>query len=264
VNEPPRLVAEEACSGVDLRATPLPVPPRPPADPYRLSTAAAMFAQRDGAMQPATLLCDLPDRIIALAAVQGVESGKRKVGGTAWSLPRTATAPSVPPVAIEPSSDGCKQGAPFCGWKTGSPAMPSIDTIPNQRVATSGWVHGADDMCRALPDDTIATCSTATRMAYVEVGCNPTDTAPVQLQLGIHDASLERRYDLDIEVPVARLSGVAETASGTTYDYRFTGSGDLKGAFKTARLAIDLATTTATLEIDGTREPCLAFGIYRR
>jgi hypothetical protein len=119
-------------------------------------------------------------------------------------------------------------------------------------------------MCRALADDTIATCSTATRMAYVEIGCNPTDTAPVQLQLGIHDASLERRYDLDIEVPVARISGTAETATGTTYAYRFTGGGDAKGAFKTARLAIELAAPSATLEIDGTREPCLAFGIYRR
>lgn len=264
MNEPPRLVAEEACTGVDLRATPLPVPPRPPADPYGLSTAAAMFAQRDGAMQPVTFLCDLPDRILALAAVQGVESGKRKVGGMAWSIPRTPTAPSFPPVAIDPASEGCKQGAATCGWKTGSPAMPSIDTIPNQRVATSGWVHGVDDMCRALPDDTIATCSTATRMAYVEVGCNATDTAPVQLQLGIHDVSLERRYDLDIEVPVARLSGTAEIATGSTYAYRFTGSGNLKGGFKTARLAFDLAASSATLEIDGTREPCVAFGIYRR
>lgn len=262
--EPPRLPAEEACSGVDLVATPLPVPPRPAPDPYRWRPAAAAFARDGASMVPVAFVCDLPDGILAIAAEQGVEGGRRKIGGRVWSIARAATAPPIGTLAIDPGSPGCRAGEVTCTWKTSSPAIPAIDTLMNQRVPTSGWVHGADDTCRALPDDAIAFCSTATRMAYVELGCNPTDAPPVALQLGLHDASVERRFDLDVEVPVARLAGAAEQAGGTTYRYRFTGVGDAKGRFKVATLAFDLATTTASLELDGAREDCLAFGLYRR
>ncbi|MDX2093827.1 MAG: hypothetical protein SFX73_38690 [Kofleriaceae bacterium] len=260
-NEPPRLPAVEACAAeVELVATPLPVPARPPADPYALPTAATMVAHSNTGVHAATTICDLPDRILALAAEQGVMNGKRRLGGTIYTIPRTA--PTAAPVAIEASSPGCVAGAPTCVWNTSS--LDTIETIPRQRVSTSGWVHGLEDMCRALPDDTIATCSTANRLAYVELGCQPADAPPVALQLGIHDASLERRYDLDVEVPIARLYGAAETASEPTFVYRFTGPGDAQGHFRVAALSFDLGAKTAVLELDGVREPCLAYGLYRR
>jgi hypothetical protein len=262
--EPPRLPAEEACTGVDLVATPLPVPPRPAPDPYRYRPVAAVFAKDGATMSSVAFVCDLPDHVLAIAAEQGVEGGRRKIGGRVWSIARSATAPPIGTLAIDPSSSGCRTGEVTCTWKTSSPAIPAIDTLPNQRVPTSGWVHGAEDMCRALPDDTIAFCSTATRMAYVELGCNAADAPPVALELGIHDASVERRFDLDVEVPVARLRGAAEQAGGTSYRYAFRGAGDAQGSYKTATLAIDLATNAASLELDGAREDCLAFGIYRR
>lgn len=263
-NEPPRLPAEEACANPVEITGALPVPARPPADPYRIQTAALIGFRDSAGFHATTFVCDLADRILAIAAQQGVDSGKRTIGGTVWTIPRVATAPAIPPVAIEPSSPGCVKGEPMCTWKTASPAMPSIDTIPNQWVATSGWVHGLEDMCRAVPDDTIATCSTATRMAYVELGCQQRAAPPVALSLGIHDASLDRRYDLDIEVPVARLTGAATIASDTTYSYRFTGPGDAKGAHKSATLTFDLAGPSAELELDGKREPCIAFALYRQ
>ncbi|MBA3453992.1 MAG: hypothetical protein H0T42_12930 [Deltaproteobacteria bacterium] len=266
VNEPPRLAAEEACTGVDVRSR-IPVPQRPAADPYALQIAASMFAQRDGVMRPATMVCDLADRILALAATQGVEGGKRRLGGTAWVLPRVATAPSISGIAIEATSTGCVPGTPTCTWKLASPAMPSIDTVPNQWVATGGWVHGIDDMCRAVPDDTIAFCSTPTRMAYVELGCTTDAAGPVQLQLGIHDVSLDRRYDLDVEVPVARLHGTVDAQSTETrWQYRFTNTVATNGPYRSAVVSFDLGASppSAALVIDGAREACVAFGIYRR
>ncbi len=266
VNEPPRLAAEEACSGVDVGAR-LPVPARPAADPYALPTVAAMFALRDGTMTPVTTVCDLADRIVVLAATQGVEGGKRKLGGTAWVIPRLATAPSIPTIAIEATSTGCVTGTPTCAWKLASPAMPSIDTVPSQWVSTGGWVHGIDDMCRAVPDDTIAFCSTATRMAYIELGCTTDAAGPVQLQLGLHDASLDRRYDLDVEVPVARLHGAVDPQStDRRWTYRFTNSEPTNGTYRSASVAIDLGATppNAELVVDGSREACIAFGLYRR
>lgn len=273
-NEPPRLPAVEVCTtGVDLAATPLPVPARPPLDPYALPVAAAMVVHDGTAARTATTICDLPDRIVALAAEQGVVSGKRRLGGTVYSIARNAsptppsTSSSTPTpratiAAIDGSSTGCIAGAATCAWKTTSPEVGTLETIPGQWVSTSGWVHGLDDMCRALPDDTIATCSTANRLAYVELGCQPADAPPVALQLGVHDASLDRRYDLDVEVPVARLHGAAETTTESTFVYRFTG--DAKGRYKSAALAFDLAAKSAVLELDGAREPCLAWGLYRR
>jgi len=266
VNEPPRLAGEEACQSVDVTAR-IPVPARPPVDPYALPTAAAMFALRAGVMTPTTMVCDLPDRILALAATQGVEGGKRKLGGTAWLIPRLATAPSIAAIAIEPTSTGCVPGTPTCTWKLASPAMTSIETVPSQWITTGGWVHGIDDMCRAVPDDTIAFCSTATRMAYVELGCTPHDQAPVSLQLGIHDASLERRYDFDVEVPVARLHGtVGADSGGARWSYTFANGDKTNGPYRTGTLSIDLGATPASAELvlDGTREPCIAFGLYRR
>lgn len=264
-NEPPRLPAVESCAvDVDLVQTPLPVPARPPADPYGLPTAATLVARTSAGVKTATTICDLPDRILAVAAEQGVMSGKRRLGGTVYTIPRTATAPRIPPAAIDASSPGCVPGTSTCAWKTASPALGTIETIPGQRVSTSGWVHGLDDLCRALADDTIATCSTANRLAYVELGCQPADAPPVDLHLGLHDASLERRYDLDIEVPVARLYGAAETARDPEFVYRFQGPGDAQGRYKQATLSFDLAAKTAVLTLDGVPEPCLAFGLYRR
>jgi hypothetical protein len=267
VNEPPRLAAEEPCTGVEV-ASRIPVPARPPADPYALPTAAAMFALRDRVMTPVTMVCDLPDRILALAATQGVEGGKRKLGGTAWVVPRVATAPSIAAIAIESTSTGCVPGTPTCTWKLASPAMPSVDTVPSQWVTTGGWVHGLDDMCRAVPDDTIAFCSTATRMAYVELGCTAELAAPVQLQLGIHDASLDRRYDFDVEIPVARLHGAVDpVSSGARWIYRFANAEATNGPYRTGAMSIDLGGASgpsAELVLDGAREACIAFGLYRR
>ncbi len=264
VNEPPPLPAEESCTGIDVAGR-LPVPGRPPADPYALSTAAAMFATRGQVAAPVTMVCDLPDRIVALAATQGVEGGVRKLGGTAWVIARVATAPNIAAIAIKASSAGCKPGTPTCVWELESPAMPSIDTLPGQWLTTGGWVHGLDDMCRAVPDDAIAFCSTGTRMAYVELGCTPHEQAPVALQLGLHDASLERRYGLDVEVPVARLHGAVEPGSeGARWSYRFERTAAENGPYKTAVLTIDLGAPSAELVVDGAREACIAFGLYRR
>ena len=255
---PPRLAAEEACTGVDLVATPLPVPPRGAPDPSRWSPTGILYAREGGAMVRVTHVCDLPTHVLAIAAEQSVESGRRKIGGRAWSLGRGATAPAIPAMTIDPDSPGCRQGEITCRWQTSSPAVSGIDTLASQRVPTSGWVHGADDMCRALPDDAIAFCSTATRMAYVELGCNATDAPPVALQLGIHDTSLPRAFDLDVEVPVARLHGAADAADGDSFRYTFRGDG------RTATLAIELTTPRATLTVDGVAEDCVAFGIDRR
>ena len=274
--EPPRLVAESACEGaIAIPAegvAALPVPPRGAIDPYALPTAAWLGFVDGGGFHRATHVCDLPDRILVVAAEQGVRGGKRQVGGTVWTLPRTDAAPRVPPQAINPASPGCRQGAPTCTWRTSSPALTSLDTIPDQRVSTSGWVHGADDLCRALPDDTIATCSTARRLAYVEVGCPTSTDRPVALELGLHDATLDRRFEQDVEVPVGRLVGAAEVANGTTYRYRFAAPDDAGAAGpagrasgpRTAVLAFDLAAARATLTLDGIDEPCLAFGLHRR
>ncbi len=262
VNEPPRLDAVEACT--QQAPAVLPVPPRPPGDPYRISPWALMgFRDREG-FHAATFLCDLPSRVLVLAAEQGIENGKRKTGGTAWSLPRPGSVGAAVPVPILASSKGCIEGEVTCTWATGSVDEPSIDQLKGpQWVATSGWVHGVEDMCRALPDDTIAVCSTASRLAYVELGCSEPG-GPVKLQLGLHDETLERAYDLDVENPVARLYGQADPPRGDTWSYRFTGAGDAKGKLKAATLSIDVAGKSAHLELDGAREACIAFGLYRR
>jgi len=261
---PPRIDAVESCSAPAPATSVLPVPVRPPADPYRISPWALMgFRDREG-FHPATLLCDLPSRVLVVAAEQTVSGGKRVTGGTAWSIPRgAATGRAAVPVPILASSPGCLEGQMTCTWATGSVDEPTIDQLKGpQWVATSGWVHGVEDMCRALPDDTIAVCSTANRLAYVELGCQ--DGQGVKLQLGLHDESLERHYDLDVENPVARLYGTADAPSGDTFTYRFTGAGDAKGHYKSASLTIDVAGKTGRLDLDGAREDCLAFGIYRR
>lgn len=260
VNEPSRLDAVEACT----QAAPgvLPVPPRPAVDPYRISPWALMGFRDRAGFHPATFLCDLPSRVLVLAAEQGIENGKRKTGGTAWSLARPGGAAREVPILA--SSKGCVDGEVTCRWATGSVDEPSIDQLKGpQWVATSGWVHGVEDMCRALPDDTIAVCSTANRLAYIELGCSDPG-GPVQLQLGLHDESLERHYDLDVENPVARLYGQADPLRGDTWSYRFAGAGDANGHYKSATLSIDVAGKSAHLELDGAREDCIAFGLYRR
>jgi len=256
----PRLAAVEECKGVHPAESVLPVPLRPAADPYRLSPLATIgFRDREG-YHPATFLCDLPSRILMLAAEQGVDGGKRVIGGTAWSIARPDGASrAAKPVPILGNSKGCIDGQVSCTWVTGSVDEPTIDQIRGpQRVATSGWVHGVEDMCRALPDDTIAVCSTAKRMAYVELGCQAQAGDPAKLQLGLHDESLPRDYDLDVEIPVARLYGQADPPAGDRWTYRFAGEG------RTAVLTFDLAAHTAKLELDGAREDCIAFGLYRR
>ena len=45
---------------------------------------------------------------------------------------------------------------------------------------------------------------------------------------------------------------------GDRYTYRF------RGAKQTASLVIDTAVKTGWLELDGVREDCMAFGLYRR
>lgn len=259
---PPRIDAVEACTSPAPPTDQLPVPVRPPADPYQISPSALMgFSDGDG-FHPATLLCDLPDRVIVLGAKQTVSGGRRVVGGTAWTLPRSG--PPLAPAPITASSPGCVDGQVMCTWATTAPEMTSIEQVRGpQWVATSGWVHGMEDMCRALPDDTIAVCSTRNRLAYVELGCQDGE-GPVKLQLGLHDESLERHYDLDVENPVARLYGAADRVSGDTYTYRFTGAGDAKGRYKAASLTIDTAGKAARLDLDGNREDCLAFGLFRR
>ncbi|MBL0213080.1 MAG: hypothetical protein IPQ07_04300 [Myxococcales bacterium] len=250
----------EACTAGAPPTSALPVPVRPAIDPYRISPLALIgFRDREG-FHPATFLCDLPTRVIVLAAEQTVSGGKRVVGGTAWSLARPGDASrAAVPVPILASSKGCLEGEVTCTWDTGSVDEPSIDQLKGpQWVATSGWVHGVEDMCRALPDDTIAVCSTAKRMAYVEVGCQDKPSNAIALQLGLHDESLPRNYDLDVENPVARLYGEAVPGGGDRYTYRF------RGAKQTASLVIDTAAKTGWLELDGVREDCMAFGLYRR
>lgn len=262
---PPRIDAVEACETAPPATSALPVPIRPPADPYRISPWALMgFRDREG-FHAATLLCDLPSRVLVVAAEQTVSGGKRVTGGTAWSISRAGEpGRAALPVPILASSPGCLEGQVTCTWATGSVDEPTIDQLKGpQWVATSGWVHGVEDMCRALPDDTIAVCSTTKRLAYVEVGCQD-GQGDIDLQLGLHDESLERHYDLDVENPVARLYGAAAPASGETYTYRFTGAGDAKGRYKAASLTVDVVGKTAALELDGAREDCLAFGLFRR
>lgn len=260
--EPPRIDAVESCSTPAPPIELLPVPVRPPANPYQLSPWALMGFSDQAGFHPATLLCDLPGQVVVVAASQTVSGGKRLTGGTVWTLPRSG--PAIPPATIRPSSPGCLEGKVTCAWETTAPAMTSIEQLRGpQWVATSGWIHGIEDMCRALPDDTIAVCSTASRLAYVEVGCQD-GQGGIDLQLGLHDESLERHYDLDVENPVARLYGQADPPAGETYTYRFTGAGDAKGQFRAASLTIDTAGKTAWLDLDGKREDCLAFGLFRR
>ena len=264
---PPRIDAVESCASPAPATSLLPVPVRPPADPYRISPWALMgFCDREG-FHPATLLCELPSRVLVVAAEQTVSGGKRVVGGTAWSIARAGDPNRAAlPVPILASSPGCLDGKVTCTWATGSVDEPTIDQLKGpQWVATSGWVHGVEDMCRALPDDTIAVCSTTNRLAYVEVGCQDGQQGSgVKLQLGLHDESLERHYDLDVENPVARLYGTADAPSGDAFTYRFAGAGDAKGRYKSASLTVDAAGKTARLELDGTREDCIAFGLFRR
>lgn len=261
VTEPPRLAAEESCAST----TPAPtLPARPPADPYRLSHAAEMMMTVDGGPRTLTFLCDLPDLILGVGATQTVDGGKRVVGGVVYAHPRADARALPPTIGIEASSAGCKQGELACTFDTRS-ALGAIDMLREQRIHTSGWVHGFDDMCRALPDDTIAVCSTQTRMAYVELGCDG------ELHLGIHDAELARAFDLDVESPVLRLRGALDPASpdATAWTFRFRGDARSVAAPTTrppaaAELAIDLAGKRATLTVDGAAEPCIAWAIDRR
>lgn len=263
VAEPPRIDAVESCASPAPPRESLPVPVRPAADPYQLSPWALMGFTDGQGFHPATLLCDLPSRVVMVGAKQTVSGGKRLVGGTVWTLPRQGAA--VPAVAIAPTSPGCLEGKLTCAWETASPEMTSIEQLKGpQWVATSGWIHGMEDMCRALPDDTIAVCSTASRLAYVEVGCQDGQGGAVALQLGLHDESLERHYDLDVENPVARLYGAADPIAGDTFTYRFTGAGDAKGHYKAASVTIDVAGKRGWLDLDGKREDCLGFGLFRR
>lgn len=261
-----------------MTPTPLPIlPARIAADPYRLSHPSEMVMTVDGLNMASTFLCDLPDQILGIAATQTVDGGKRVVGGTIYAHPRTATARALPRrIDIVPSSPGCKQGELACTFATASPAIATIEMLREQWVNTSGWIHGLDDMCRALPDDTIAVCSTQTRMAYVELGCEGA------LQLGIHDASLERTFGLDVEAPVVRMRGTLDPASpdAPTWTFRFTGDETSTAAPTTktpgsATLVMNVtppgaqidkggAGLGATLTIDGAAEPCIAWAIYRR
>ena len=86
----------------------------------------------------------------------------------------------------------------------------------------------------------------------------------VKLQMGLHDESLERHYDLDVENPVARLYGAAAPARGDALIYEFTGAGDAKGHAKTATLMVDVRAMTASLTLDGVNELCMTWGIFRR
>ncbi len=256
VTEPPRLAAEVGCA----TPTSLPaLPPRPADDPFRLTHAAAMEMDVGTAREPLTFLCDVPDQILGIAATQTVDGGKRVVGGTVYVHPRTATARALPSrLAIAPSSAGCKQGELTCSFDTDA---GRIEMLREQWVHTSGWIHGVDDMCRALPDDTIAVCSTATRMAYVELGCEG------ELHLGIHDASLDRRFDLDVESPMIRMRGSLANDT-TTWTFRFTSdatsvAAPTMKAPATAALVVNVASG-ARLELDGASEPCIAWAIDRR
>jgi hypothetical protein len=270
VTEPPRLAAEESCASPPTMPA---LPARTPIDPFRLTHPAQMIVTADGANVPVTFLCDLPDQILGIGATQTVDGGKRVVGGTVYAHPRVATARAIPKrMSIAASSPGCKQGELSCVFET---EVGKIEMLRDQWVNTSGWVHGIDDMCRALPDDTIAVCSTATRMAYVELGCDG------QLHMGIHDASLERTFDLDVETPVIRMRGSIDHAAPDSASWKFRFTSDAKSvaapttkAPANAELAIEVTPPGvqidkggqlgAQLVLDGAMEPCIAWAIYRR
>lgn len=262
VTEPPRLAAEDSCA----TTTPLPPLPTPPvADPFRLTHAAAMMMTVDGGPRTITFLCDLPDAILGIGATQTVDGGKRVVGGTVYVQPRAGARYLPARIGIEATSPGCKQGELACAFETAAPEAGKVEMLREQWIHTSGWVHGLDDMCRALPDDTIAVCSTQTRMAYVELGCDG------ELQLGIHDASLARVFDLDVEAPVMRLRGSLDPARPDATQWTFRFRSDTKSvaapttkAPGSAELSYDLAAKQARLVTDGTSEPCVAWAIYRR
>ena len=254
VGEPVRLPAEESCPDAAARALP-PLPARPAADPYQLARAELLIASTPQP-RPITFLCDLPDRVLAIGATQTVQGGRRVVGGSIAQLARTSA--PVADVPILPSSAGCRPDQPLCELATESAEFPRLSLLRDQWIHTGGWVSGREDMCRALPDDTIAVCSTRTRMAYVELGCAG------QLQLGIHDTTLPRVFDLDVEVPNARLTGqVVPDAGAMRWAAAFT-SGD--GPVKAARLELDLdpGAERGRLIVDGAAEPCFVFGVYRR
>ncbi|MGE0402467.1 MAG: hypothetical protein AB7T06_37545 [Kofleriaceae bacterium] len=273
VTEPPRLVAEESCTA----PTAMPVlPARLLADPYRLSHPAEMSMLVGGAQVPVSFLCDLPDQILGLEVTQTVDSGRRIVSGAIHAVPRVASARALPPVIdIAPSSPGCRQGELACELRTASPAITKIEMLREQWIHTSGWVHGMDDICRALPDDTIAVCSTKTRMAYVELGCDG------ELHLGLHDASLARTFDLDVEAPNARMRGALEPASRDAAVWTFRFAGDARSTASPATkppasATLEMRVTPpgvqtdkggaghgATLTVDGASEPCIAWAIYR-
>lgn len=220
----------------------------------------------DGNETPVMFLCDLPDQILGIGATQTVDGGKRVVGGTVYAHPRSATARALPKaMAIAASSPGCKQGELACAFDT---EAGKIEMLREQWVNTSGWVHGLDDMCRALPDDTIAVCSTATRMAYVELGCD------ARVHLGIHDTSLERKFDLDVESPVIRMHGTAGSMP-TTWKFDFTSDEHSVASPATTKAPKHVTLTMnappdrptvleAALSIDGVAEPCIAAALYTK
>ncbi len=253
---PPRLAAEAACAS-DVPRIAVALPARTARDPFRLMPEAHMFARVGTYMQPVLSVCDLPEHVLAIGAEQTVDGGKRRIGGAVWSIARGPLAPPVGSVPIDASSTGCVAGAMHCKWRTSSPSITEIETIAKQRLPTSGWVHGLDDLCRALPDDAIAFCSTATRMAYVEHGCG-------DLHVGVHDRSLPRAFDLDVEVPVVRIVGRALPHDEHRFAYRFPPVATGQGAGHGAELSFDLERPQAQLVYDGVREPCVAFGIATR
>lgn len=236
-----------------------------------------MFMTVGGANVPVNFLCDLPEQILGIEVTQTVDSGKRVILGAVHVAPRVASARALPAsVDIVPSSPGCRQGELACELRTASPAITRIEMLREQWIHTSGWVHGMDDMCRALPDDTIATCSTKSRMAYVELGCDG------ELHLGLHDLSLPRKFDLDVEVPVVRMRGNIERTDTTGVMWRFRFSGDpsstasptqkapaavrLEMAVMPAAGAPDTpaAPIGAVLFVDNVPEPCVAWALLRR
>ncbi|MFN0248952.1 MAG: hypothetical protein ACKV2T_18835 [Kofleriaceae bacterium] len=260
VTEPPSLPAEASCGSTTAMPA---LPPKPVADPFRLTHAAQMQMTVDGASQPIAFLCDLPDHILGLAATQTVDGGRRVVGGVVHAHPRTATARALPKrMPIAASSPGCKQGELACAFET---EAGTIEMLREQWIHTSGWVHRFDDMCRALPDDTIAVCSTASRMAYVELGCDG------ELHVGIHDTQLPRKFDLDVESPVIRMRGgldVMPTAD-SPWTFSFRGGKDSTAApttksFTAVNLVVARDLASATLNLDNRPEPCVAWAIYRR
>lgn len=267
-----RLPAEEGCADSAQRSLP-PLPPRPVVDPYQLPRPELLILNT-GQPRPITFLCDLPDRILAIAATQTVQGGQRVVAGRIEQLARApvpdgaradAMDAPLPSVDIVPTSPGCKPDQPTCEFMTRDRELAKVAMLRSQWIHTGGWVSGREDMCRALPDDTIAVCSTRERMAYVELGCKG------QLQLGIHDTSLPRTFDLDVEVPVARLVGqVAADNSATRWSATFTNPDAARSMqasrYQTAALQVNLdpGNERGELVVDGTREPCFVFGLYRR